>query len=81
MADSLIGPQGKVPGLVEEEGHRRKRQVERKRGCEPCPARDGEELKRRWAKRQRDAEAGDLKTCAGCFDLCDVGSRVFVRRR
>lgn len=40
MADSLIGPQGKVPGLMEEEGHRRKRQVERKRGCEPCPARE-----------------------------------------
>lgn len=40
MADSLIGPQGEVPGLVEEEGHRRERRVERKRGCEPCPARE-----------------------------------------
>lgn len=40
MADSLIGPQGEVPGLEEEEDHRRKRQVERKRGCEPCPARE-----------------------------------------
>lgn len=40
MADSLIGPQGEVPGLEEEEGHRRKKLVERKRGCEPCPARE-----------------------------------------
>lgn len=64
MADSLIGPQGEVPGLEEEEGHRRKKQVERKRGCEPCPAREwgrDEEMVGREAAQCGGGRSQDLR--------------------
>lgn len=64
--------EGEVTGLEEEEAHSRKTQVERKGGCEPLRG------SREEMVDQEAAQRGGLKTRSGYFDLCNVGSGVFL---
>lgn len=64
--------------MEEEESHSRNTQVERKWGCETLRGSLREAAGDAGPRSSGNVEAGSLKTHSGYFDLCNVGSGVFV---